>query len=41
MGWDRTLVLGDIGNQLDVEETELDIESLRQSIFRAYLLTDL
>jgi hypothetical protein len=25
MGWGRTLLLGDIGNRLDIEDTEQDI----------------
>ena len=29
MGWGRTLLLGDIGNRLDIEDTERDIEQLK------------
>ncbi len=29
MGWMRTLILGDIGNRLDIEDTEADIRALR------------
>ena len=29
MGWMRTLLLGDIGNRLDIEDTERDISKLR------------
>ncbi|MHC4846536.1 MAG: hypothetical protein ACYTCU_10305 [Planctomycetota bacterium] len=29
MGWGRTLLLGDIGNRLDIADTERDISSLR------------
>ena len=29
MGWGRTLLLGDIGNRLDIADTERDIASLR------------
>ena len=29
MGWGRTLFLGDIGNRLDIEDTERDITRLR------------
>lgn len=29
MGWGRTLLLGDIGNRLDIADTERDIQSLR------------
>ena len=32
MGWGRTLLLGDIGNRLDIEDTERDIEDLRQRL---------
>ena len=32
MGWGRTLLLGDIGNRLDIEDTERDIASLKQKI---------
>lgn len=33
MGWGRTLFLGDIGNRLDIEDTERDIEDLKDKIF--------
>ncbi len=29
MGWGRTLFLGDIGNRLDIADTERDIQSIR------------
>jgi len=29
MGWMRTIFLGDIGNRLDIEDTERDIHNLR------------
>ena len=29
MGWMRTLILGDIGNRLDIADTEADIRALR------------
>jgi len=29
MGWGRTLLLGDIGNRLDIEATERDINDLK------------
>ena len=29
MGWGRTLLLGDIGNRLDIADTEKEIENLR------------
>ncbi|HHD56959.1 MAG TPA: hypothetical protein ENK89_04700 [Desulfobulbaceae bacterium] len=32
MGWGRTLLLGDIGNRLDIEDTELEIANLRRDI---------
>jgi multidrug resistance efflux pump len=32
MGWGRTLLLGDIGNRLDIEDTERDIAHLRRQI---------
>ena len=31
MGWMRTLLLGDIGNRLDIEDTERDIANLRRN----------
>ena len=30
MGWMRTLLLGDIGNRLDIEDAEYEIESLKE-----------
>jgi hypothetical protein len=32
MGWGRTLLLGDIGNRLDIEDTERGISNLRREI---------
>ena len=32
MGWGRTLLLGDIGNRLDIADTERDIQSLRKRV---------
>ena len=32
MGWGRTLLLGDIGNRLDIADTESDIAQLKQKI---------
>jgi hypothetical protein len=32
MGWGRTLLLGDIGNRLDIEDTEQDIALLKREI---------
>ncbi|MFC1764929.1 hypothetical protein ACFL6U_23015 [Planctomycetota bacterium] len=34
MGWGRTLFLGDIGNRLDIEDTEHDIHQLKQKLAR-------
>lgn len=34
MGWARTLLLGDIGNRLDIEDTERDIASMRSALGR-------
>jgi hypothetical protein len=36
MGWGRTLLLGDIGNRLDIEDTERDIERLKREIAGAF-----
>lgn len=35
MGWMRTLLLGDIGNRLDIEDTEKDIAEIREAHSRA------
>ncbi len=32
MGWGRTLLLGDIGNRLDIEDTERDIARLKREL---------
>ena len=32
MGWGRTLLLGDIGNRLDIEDTEREIADLKREI---------
>lgn len=32
MGWMRTLLLGDIGNRLDIEDAEREIHSVRRSL---------
>ena len=34
MGWARTLLLGDIGNRLDIGDAERDIEQLRKRVSR-------
>jgi hypothetical protein len=36
MGWARTLLLGDIGNRLDIADTEDDIAELKQEISKAF-----
>jgi hypothetical protein len=36
MGWGRTLLLGDIGNRLDIQDTERDIEDLKREISGAF-----
>ena len=35
MGWGRTLLLGDIGNRLDIADTEQDIARLRHELSTA------
>lgn len=32
MGWGRTLLLGDIGNRMDIADTERDIQHLRSQL---------
>jgi len=32
MGWGRTLLLGDIGNRLDIADTERDIAGLKREL---------
>lgn len=34
MGWLRTIFLGDIGNRLDIGDTETDIRRLRERLHR-------
>lgn len=36
MGWGRTLMLGDIGNRLDIEDTENEISKLKRDIDSAF-----
>lgn len=36
MGWARTLFLGDIGNRLDIEDTERAIANLRREMAGGY-----
>jgi hypothetical protein len=43
MGWGRTLLLGDIGNRLDIEDVERDLRNIRrdfESKFRADMSQD-
>lgn len=35
MGWGRTLFLGDIGNRLDIEDTERDIQQMKHRLSSA------
>lgn len=35
MGWGRTLFLGDIGNRMDIEDTERDIRQLKHKLAKA------
>ena len=35
MGWARTLLLGDIGNRLDIADAEAEIASLRQAQYQS------
>ena len=35
MGWMRTILLGDIGNRLDIEDAEKGIRALRLSLSKA------
>jgi hypothetical protein len=32
MGWGRTLLLGDIGNRLDIDDIEQDVAALRRML---------
>lgn len=34
MGWMRTIFLGDIGNRLDIEDTEQEVQRLRRRLTR-------
>lgn len=36
MGWGRTLLLGDIGNRLDIEDTEQDIQCIKRDLQAKY-----
>lgn len=35
MGWGRTLLLGDIGNRLDIDDVEQDVNQLRAALGRS------
>ncbi len=32
MGWGRTMLLGDIGNRLDIDDVERDVRNIRREI---------
>ena len=32
MGWGRTLLLGDIGNRMDIEDCELEIKRIKEEL---------
>lgn len=36
MGWARTLLLGDVGNRLDIEDCERDLQRIKREIRGAY-----
>jgi hypothetical protein len=36
MGWGRTLLLGDIGNRLDIDDVEREVADLRKAIAGGY-----
>ncbi|CAA6691457.1 MULTISPECIES: hypothetical protein [unclassified Lentimonas] len=36
MGWGRTLLLGDVGNRLDIQDTEDEIRRLKGELRSAY-----
>jgi hypothetical protein len=36
MGWGRTLLLGDIGNRLDIADTEREIATLKREIASSF-----
>ncbi len=38
MGWARTLLLGDIGNRLDIADTEQDISKIRHELAAKHTL---
>ena len=38
MGWGRTLLLGDVGNRLDIEDVERDVARLKRGLTDAHHL---
>ena len=38
MGWGRTLLLGDIGNRMDIADAELEIARIKRELADAYHL---
>jgi hypothetical protein len=36
MGWARTLILGDVGNRLDISDCEKDIQVLKASLMEMH-----
>ena len=43
MGWGRTMLLGDIGNRLDIDDVERDVRNMRRDMetkFRADMSQD-
>ena len=40
MGWARTLLLGDIGNRLDIADTERDIAGIRRQLTNTRLVDE-
>lgn len=40
MGWGRTLLLGDIGNRLDIADTERDIAALKRGLSEKHSLDE-
>lgn len=36
MGWGRTLLLGDVGNRLDIEDCERDVRGLKRELRGAF-----
>lgn len=36
MGWGRTLLLGDVGNRLDISDCEADVRVLKESLMQIH-----